>query len=78
MIPCLTHYHTPIPVDTESPASTYTRVRAPRGNTLSCKGCQQEAAMRMLMNNLEEDVAGCPVLVVALCDKGGNPTARAT
>jgi urocanate hydratase len=34
--------------------------------------------MRMLMNNLEEDVAGCPVLVVALCDKGGNPTARAT
>ncbi len=49
-----------MPVDTESPASTYTRIRAPRGNTLSCKGWQQEAAMRMLMNNLDEDVAERP------------------
>jgi urocanate hydratase len=49
-----------MPVDTESPASSYTRIRAPRGNTLSCKGWQQEAAMRMLMNNLDEDVAERP------------------
>jgi urocanate hydratase len=28
-------------------------IRAPRGTTLSCKGWQQEAALRMLMNNLE-------------------------
>ena len=28
-------------------------IRAPRGPSLSCKGWQQEAAMRMLMNNLE-------------------------
>src|ERR1700726_5037205 len=49
-----------MPVDTETPASTYTRIRAPRGNTLSCKGWQQEAAMRMLMNNLDEDVAERP------------------
>ena len=35
-------------------------IRAPRGNTLSCKGWQQEAAMRMLMNNLDEDVAERP------------------
>src|SRR5438105_7441349 len=31
-------------------------VRAPRGTTLTCKGWQQEAAMRMLMNNLDPDV----------------------
>ena len=35
-------------------------VRAPRGTTLSCKGWQQEAAMRMLMNNLDSDVAERP------------------
>ncbi len=35
-------------------------VRAPRGTTLSCKGWQQEAAMRMLMNNLDPDVAERP------------------
>src|SRR6476659_886604 len=35
-------------------------VRAPRGSTLSCKGWQQEAALRMLMNNLDPDVAERP------------------
>src|SRR5437868_6805198 len=35
-------------------------VRAPRGTTLSCKGWQQEAALRMLMNNLDPDVAENP------------------
>jgi urocanate hydratase len=35
-------------------------VRAPRGGTLTCKGWQQEAAMRMLMNNLDPDVAERP------------------
>jgi urocanate hydratase len=32
-------------------------VRAPRGTALSCKGWLQEAALRMLMNNLDPDVA---------------------
>jgi urocanate hydratase len=32
-------------------------IRAPRGITLSCKGWPQEAALRMLMNNLDPDVA---------------------
>ena len=32
-------------------------VRAPRGAVLSCRGWPQEAAMRMLMNNLDPDVA---------------------
>ncbi|HEU4994704.1 MAG TPA: urocanate hydratase [Gemmatimonadaceae bacterium] len=35
-------------------------VRAPRGSELSCKGWQQEAALRMLMNNLDPDVAERP------------------
>ncbi|MBA4169452.1 MAG: urocanate hydratase [Chloroflexi bacterium] len=35
-------------------------VRAPRGTVLSCKGWQQEAALRMLMNNLDPDVAEDP------------------
>ncbi len=35
-------------------------VRAPTGTTLSCKGWHQEAALRMLMNNLDPDVAEDP------------------
>jgi len=35
-------------------------IRAPRGNTLSCQGWVQEAAMRMLMNNLDPEVAERP------------------
>jgi len=35
-------------------------VRAPRGTVLSCKGWQQEAALRMLMNNLDPEVAEDP------------------
>ena len=38
----------------------YTPIRAPRGNSISCKGWQQEAALRMLMNNLDPDVAERP------------------
>jgi urocanate hydratase len=47
-----------MPVETEAPA--YTPIRAPRGTTRSCKGWQQEAAMRMLMNNLDEEVGERP------------------
>ena len=32
-------------------------IHAPRGSALSCKGWPQEAALRMLMNNLDPDVA---------------------
>jgi len=35
-------------------------VRAPRGAELSCKGWPQEAALRMLMNNLDPEVAERP------------------
>ncbi|MFC1557039.1 urocanate hydratase [candidate division KSB1 bacterium] len=36
------------------------KVTAPRGNKISCKSWQQEAAMRMLMNNLDPEVAELP------------------
>jgi urocanate hydratase len=49
-----------MPVETEITPSTYTPIRAPRGNEITCKGWQQEAAMRMLMNNLDEEVAERP------------------
>ena len=40
--------------------STATQIRAPRGRELSCQGWHQEAALRMLMNNLDPDVAERP------------------
>ena len=45
---------------TEKEAGKRGAIRAPRGNALSCKGWQQEAALRMLMNNLDPDVAERP------------------
>jgi len=39
-------------------------VRAPRGTARSCKGWIQEAALRMLMNNLDPDVAGDPAHLI--------------
>ena len=35
-------------------------VRAPRGAEMSCRGWEQEAALRMLMNNLDPEVAERP------------------
>jgi urocanate hydratase len=45
-------------------------IRAPRGNKISCKGWQQEAAMRMLMNNLDPDVAENPAELVVYGGSG--------
>jgi urocanate hydratase len=39
-------------------------VRAPRGTQVSCKGWLQEAALRMLMNNLDPEVAGDPANLI--------------
>jgi len=41
-------------------AEKYPRIRAQRGRELRCRGWQQEAALRMLMNNLDEEVAERP------------------
>ena len=40
--------------------SEYQPIHAPRGTQLSCKGWHQEAALRMLMNNLDEEVGENP------------------
>ncbi len=46
---------------TATPSRT---IRAPRGTLISCKSWQQEAALRMLMNNLDPDVAERPADLV--------------
>src|SRR5215467_2887935 len=35
-------------------------IKAPRGSQITCKGWHQEAALRMLMNNLDPEVAERP------------------
>ncbi|MDQ7823551.1 MAG: urocanate hydratase [Candidatus Eremiobacteraeota bacterium] len=40
--------------------SLHREIRAPRGTAISCKGWPQEAALRMLMNNLDREVAEKP------------------
>ncbi|TVQ29662.1 MAG: urocanate hydratase, partial [Wenzhouxiangella sp.] len=45
----------PAPINTDSRV-----IRAPHGKALSCQGWHQEAALRMLMNNLDPDVAEKP------------------
>ncbi|MGC8838968.1 MAG: urocanate hydratase [Anaerolineae bacterium] len=45
-------------------------IRAPRGTQLTCKGWLQEAALRMLMNNLDPDVAGDPDNLIVYGGRG--------
>src|SRR2546423_8824301 len=45
-------------------------IRAPRGAQLNCKGWHQEAAMRMLMNNLDPEVAERPDELVVYGGRG--------
>jgi urocanate hydratase len=51
-------------------AEEKTEIRAVRGNKLSCKGWIQEAALRMLMNNLDPDVAENPAELIVYGGKG--------
>ncbi len=63
-------------------------VRAPRGTALSCKGWVQEAALRMLMNNLDPEVAERPEELIVYGGTGkaarnwecptGRPSASST
>jgi urocanate hydratase len=46
--------------ETMNTMTTAPVIRAPRGSKLNCKGWQQEAAMRCLMNNLDPEVAERP------------------
>ncbi|MFO0839532.1 MAG: urocanate hydratase [Phycisphaerae bacterium] len=54
-------------MSTTPPART---IRAPRGTQLSCKGWLQEAALRMLMNNLDPDVAEVPEQLIVYGGRG--------
>ena len=45
-------------------------IRAPHGTTLSCKGWVQEAALRMLMNNLDPEVAEHPEQLIVYGGSG--------
>ena len=45
-------------------------IKASRGSTITCKGWQQEAAMRMLMNNLDPEVAENPEELVVYGGSG--------
>ena len=48
-------------------------VRAARGNTLTAQGWPQEAALRMLMNNLDPEVAEHPDELVVYGGTGRRP-----
>jgi urocanate hydratase len=54
------------------------RVRAPRGSELSCRGWPQEAALRMLMNNLDPEVAEDPDRLVVYGGTGKAARDRAS
>ena len=45
-------------------------IRAPRGNQLQCKGWVQEAAYRMIQNNLDPEVAEAPDQLVVYGGRG--------
>jgi urocanate hydratase len=47
-----------------------TRIKAPTGNKISCKGWIQEAAMRMLMNNLNAEVGENPAELIVYGGSG--------
>jgi urocanate hydratase len=47
-----------------------TEIKAPHGTDLSCKGWIQEAAMRMLLNNLDPQVAENPAELIVYGGKG--------
>jgi urocanate hydratase len=53
-------------------ATNHERVRAPRGATISCPGWGQEAALRMLMNSVDPEVAERPEVLV-VCGGTAKP-----
>jgi urocanate hydratase len=49
---------------------TTTAIRAPRGTKITCKGWQQEAALRMIHNNLDPEVAEKPDELIVYGGRG--------
>ncbi|HVG87479.1 MAG TPA: urocanate hydratase [Gaiellales bacterium] len=56
--------------DVETLVGDLTRIRAPHGSQLRCKGWHQEAALRMLCNNLDPEVAEDPANLVVYGGSG--------
>src|SRR4029078_2433490 len=56
------------------PSLAHAPITAPTGTTISCKGWHQEAALRMLMNNLDPAVAERPEELIVY--GGGGKAAR--
>ena len=50
--------------------TAHTQIRAPRGNTRTARGWIQEAAKRMLMNNLDPEVAEKPEELIVYGGRG--------
>ena len=48
----------------------YSKYKTPTGNTLNCKGWVQEAALRMLLNNLDPNVAERPEELIVYGGRG--------
>src|SRR4029079_14181339 len=57
----------------ESLVGDLSSVRAPRGSELHCKGWHQEAALRMLCNNLDPEVAEDPTRLIVYGGSRGAP-----
>ncbi|HEX9750194.1 MAG TPA: urocanate hydratase [candidate division Zixibacteria bacterium] len=55
---------------TSTAPSGYTPIRSPRGTQRTCKGWIQEAALRMLCNNLDPDVAEIPEQLIVYGGSG--------
>jgi urocanate hydratase len=55
---------------THDRVTTQSSIRAPRGTAISCKSWQQEAALRMLMNNLDPEVAEKPEDLIVYGGRG--------
>ena len=53
-------------------------IHAPRGTQLTCKGWQQAAAMRMLMNNLDPDVSERHDELIVYGGRGPGARSRGT
>ena len=50
--------------------SVFVNPKTPTGNLLRCKGWVQEAALRMLLNNLDPEVAECPDQLIVYGGRG--------
>jgi len=48
-------------------------IKAPRGSKITCKSWQTEAALRMLMNNLDPEVAEKPAELIVYGGTGKLP-----